>query len=121
MQRLEVRKHFLEGLSKHRGSIYAPSMFSQYPNYAHRILNVSPGLILGEGVYIQKSIWVSLEGLIFRVGGDTQGFTIYGLANEHEKVAALILQLLLLTSIQDILCCCIESIFRRIFSYSYKK
>jgi len=48
---IEARKYFLVGLSKYRGSIYDLSMFIHYPNYTHRIPNVSPGLfgrIFGE-------------------------------------------------------------------------
>ena len=38
------------GVSKYRGSIYVLSMFVHYPKHTHRIPNVSPEFIFGEGL-----------------------------------------------------------------------
>ena len=45
---IEVRRHFLVGLSKYRSPNYALSTFIQYPNYTQRIANVSPGVKFGD-------------------------------------------------------------------------
>ena len=53
---MEVRKHFLVGFSKYRGSIYALSMSIHYPKYTQIIPNVSTGLILGETNAREKNL-----------------------------------------------------------------
>ena len=61
------REAFLVGLSKYRSAIHALSLFIHYRNYAQRIPNVGPGLVLGEA-YIQKDFWVSLQESLYSGG-----------------------------------------------------
>ena len=56
---IEVGEHFMVGLSKYGGSIYALSMVVHYINYMNILQNVSPELIFKES-YVGENIWASL-------------------------------------------------------------
>ena len=61
---IEIRKHFLVGLSKYRGFINA-LMFIHYPNYTPRIPNVGPRLIFW-GLIFGRIFGLVYWGPIFR-------------------------------------------------------
>ena len=71
--------------SKYRGSIYVLSMVIHCPNYAHRIPNVSPGLVFGGGLMFGR-----ISDLVYR--GTYSGGLIFGILrnlNTHPNIYTL--------------------------------